>query len=440
MPQSGRWNDEELAAFEAGLTPENLTAIMRSTWTWDDRALRRDLARLLTALRAVGELEPGGDVHRLVRRRALHSAAGFLAAVLGPRVIADSGHATSYSFSDTLVRSPWLAGGPDEERLLAAVGAATLEDGSGAAGFDLAASSSFAARGLAAHALAAAGDQEAGAELLSKIEAGALSATLAAAEASGSWDPALVRTRASLDGSQWFLDGREVLRPARRHRQRPARRRSQHGWSLAVRRRSGSRRTDRHRDADHRSHAPAGAGPARRRARRAGRHRGCGRQADGADPGPGDDVAGRGAGPRDPPLSRAGCRCPERDGPAGRRRRSDGTPSSGSRPRSPASCGSTPAGCADDAAEGGVAAAMAHIACSETFTAVAGATLQLVGRSRGRRGRRGRRAPPPGTVVRPPVRRTGALLRAAPRADGHLTPAVSAGMTRWSVPRVSTSP
>ena len=69
MPQSGRWNDEELAAFEAGLTPENLTAIMRSTWTWDDRALRRDLARLLTALRAVGELEPGGDVHRLVRRR-----------------------------------------------------------------------------------------------------------------------------------------------------------------------------------------------------------------------------------------------------------------------------------------------------------------------------------------------------------------------------------
>ena len=91
---------------------------MRSTWTWDDRALRRDLARLLTTLRAVGELEPGGDVHRLVRRRALHSAAGFLAAVLGPRVIADSGHATSYSFSDTLGRSPWLVGGPDEELLL----------------------------------------------------------------------------------------------------------------------------------------------------------------------------------------------------------------------------------------------------------------------------------------------------------------------------------
>ena len=102
MTQAGRWNDDELAAFEAGLTPENLSAIMRSTWTWDDRALRRDLARLLTALRAVRELDTGGDVHRLVRRRTLQAAAVFLAAVLGPRVIADAGHATSYSFADTL--------------------------------------------------------------------------------------------------------------------------------------------------------------------------------------------------------------------------------------------------------------------------------------------------------------------------------------------------
>ena len=60
MSESGRWSDEELTAFEAGLTPENLSAIMRSTWTWDDRALRRDLARLLTVLRAVRELDDGG--------------------------------------------------------------------------------------------------------------------------------------------------------------------------------------------------------------------------------------------------------------------------------------------------------------------------------------------------------------------------------------------
>jgi alkylation response protein AidB-like acyl-CoA dehydrogenase len=213
MPQPGSWNDDELAAFEAGLTAENLTAIMRSTWTWDDRALRRDLARLLTLLRAVGELEPGSDVHRLVRSRALHSASGFLAAVLGPRVVADSGHATSYSFSETLVRSPWLVGGRDEERLLESVGATLPEDGRGAAGLDLAASPGFASRGLAAHALAASGDQVAGAELLSKIEAGALSATLAAAEASGSWDPALVRTRATPTGPQWLLEGEKYFVP-----------------------------------------------------------------------------------------------------------------------------------------------------------------------------------------------------------------------------------
>jgi len=212
MTQPGRWNDEELSAFEAGLTPENLTAIMRSTWTWDDRALRRDLARLVTALQAVGELEPSSDLHRLVRRRTLHAASGFLAAVLGPRVVADTGHRTSFSFSDTLVRSPWLIGGDDEERLLRAVGAATTHPATDPVPFELDSPSRFASS-LAAHALSASGDRGAGAEYLSKIEAGALSATLAAAEGSGSWDPALVRTRATLEGPQWVLDGEKFFVP-----------------------------------------------------------------------------------------------------------------------------------------------------------------------------------------------------------------------------------
>ena len=212
MTQPGRWNDEELSAFEAGLTPANLTAIMRSTWTWDDRALRRDLARLLTALRAVGELEPGGDLHRLVRRRTLRAASGFLAAVLGPRVVADAGHQASFSFSDTLIRSPWLVGGDEDERLLRTVGAATTPPATDPARFELDSSSRFACA-LAAHALTASGDQGAGAEYLSKIEAGALSATLAAAEGSGSWDPALVRTRATLEGPQWVLDGEKFFVP-----------------------------------------------------------------------------------------------------------------------------------------------------------------------------------------------------------------------------------
>ena len=378
MPQSGRWNDEELAAFEAGLTPENLTAIMRSTWTWDDRALRRDLARLLTTLRAVGELEPGGDVHGLVRRRALHSAAGFLAAVLGPRVIADSGHATSYSFSETLGRSPWLVGGPDEELLLTAVGAATLQDGSEAAGFDLAASPSFASRGLAAHALTAAGDQDAGAELLSKIEAGALSATLAAAEASGSWDPALVRTRASLEGSQWFLEGEKYFVP---HADTASVllvvARSTAGPSLFAVEAAAPGLTvtamptidpTRPLSRVRLSGVPAvlvgteGAGGrlmartldlattwlAEEQVQGTRRCLELAAAALGAADEPSGDAARRYAELRvQAEVARVLWQHARR--------------------------------LADDAAEGGVAAAMAHIACSETFTAVAGATLQLVG-------------------------------------------------------------
>src|SRR4029450_6351032 len=68
---TARWTADELAAFQAGLTPQSLSAIMRSSWTWDDRALRRDLSRLLTGLTAVRELDPGGDVHRVVRGRTL---------------------------------------------------------------------------------------------------------------------------------------------------------------------------------------------------------------------------------------------------------------------------------------------------------------------------------------------------------------------------------
>ncbi len=33
----------EQQTFADALDPETLSALMRSTWTWDDRALRRDL-------------------------------------------------------------------------------------------------------------------------------------------------------------------------------------------------------------------------------------------------------------------------------------------------------------------------------------------------------------------------------------------------------------
>jgi alkylation response protein AidB-like acyl-CoA dehydrogenase len=206
---TARWTADELTAFQAGLTPQSLSAIMRSTWTWDDRALRRDLSRLLTGLTAVRELDTGGDLRRLVRGRTLQAAAVFLAEVLGPRAIADAGQLTS--FSQALVRSPGLAGGEDGV-LVRALGAETVETTTGSTTFDLASSPEFASR-LAAHALSASRDDVTGAQYHAKIEAGALSATLAAAEASGSWDPALVRTRASLHESRWLLDGEKLFVP-----------------------------------------------------------------------------------------------------------------------------------------------------------------------------------------------------------------------------------
>jgi alkylation response protein AidB-like acyl-CoA dehydrogenase len=210
VTKTAPWTEEELAAFEAGLTPQNLSAVMRATWTWDDRALRRDLARVLTALAAVRELSPG-ELQRLARGRALQSAAALLAAVLGPRVTADTGRVATYSFSEALIRSPRLADALEDAAFITALGAETLEtsvDASAAA-----APSLELLLPLAAHALSATGDTGLGAEYLAKIEAGVLAATLAAAEESGAWDPALVRTRASLRGSHWVLDGEKLFVP-----------------------------------------------------------------------------------------------------------------------------------------------------------------------------------------------------------------------------------
>jgi alkylation response protein AidB-like acyl-CoA dehydrogenase len=93
-----------------------------------------------------------------------------------------------------------------------ALGSRALQDPGTTPRFDPASSRDFATA-LTIHALAASGDQAAGAEYLAKIQVDALAATLAAAEASGSWDPALVRTRAVPNGSQWTLDGEKLFVP-----------------------------------------------------------------------------------------------------------------------------------------------------------------------------------------------------------------------------------
>ncbi|ARE37763.1 acyl-CoA dehydrogenase (plasmid) [Rhodococcus sp. BH4] len=66
----------------------------------------------------------------------------------------------------------------------------------------------FASVVLAARALLVSGDDDACAEYLPGIADGTVCATLAAAERDGTWDPALVKTRATKDESgSWTLDG-----------------------------------------------------------------------------------------------------------------------------------------------------------------------------------------------------------------------------------------
>jgi len=81
---------------DALLTAEELSALMRSTWTWDDRALRRDLSELLIRLDAARLVGARGDAVDAVAS-AIHAAAhafasNLVATVLGPKLVADTGN------------------------------------------------------------------------------------------------------------------------------------------------------------------------------------------------------------------------------------------------------------------------------------------------------------------------------------------------------------
>ena len=113
-----------------GLTPERLSALMRATWTWDDRALRRDLAELLAAMMATGHLNarafrrmragvaPGPEmsVAKLMYAQNLTRAARFVSHLLGPRIIADTGEWGTYAWAELLLATPALRilGGTEE--------------------------------------------------------------------------------------------------------------------------------------------------------------------------------------------------------------------------------------------------------------------------------------------------------------------------------------
>jgi alkylation response protein AidB-like acyl-CoA dehydrogenase len=112
------------------LAPQYLSALMRATWTWDDRALRRDLSALIAEAMAVDSLnrsaarkveagQPAGperSVAKLVHGRNLTRAAHFVSDVLGPRIVADNGQWGTFAWADLLLASPAtrILGGTEE--------------------------------------------------------------------------------------------------------------------------------------------------------------------------------------------------------------------------------------------------------------------------------------------------------------------------------------
>ncbi|MET8515886.1 acyl-CoA dehydrogenase family protein [Streptomyces sp. NPDC005077] len=114
----------------AALSPDRLSALMRATWTWDDRALRARLAELLVdamatehlnmrALRKLrGGVAPGPEmsVSKLMYGQNLTRVAHFISDTLGPSVIADTGQWGTYAWSELLLATPALRilGGTEE--------------------------------------------------------------------------------------------------------------------------------------------------------------------------------------------------------------------------------------------------------------------------------------------------------------------------------------
>ncbi|MGH3674328.1 MAG: acyl-CoA dehydrogenase family protein [Mycobacterium sp.] len=112
------------------LTPQFLSALMRATWTWDDRALRRDLGTVLAEAMAVASLNrsavrktengqpmgPERSIAKLIHARNITRSAHFAAEVLGPRIIADDGQWGTFAWSELLLASPALRilGGTEE--------------------------------------------------------------------------------------------------------------------------------------------------------------------------------------------------------------------------------------------------------------------------------------------------------------------------------------
>jgi hypothetical protein len=211
---------------------------MRSTWTWDDRALRRDLSSLLVDIAAARGDIADDAIAATLRARNLTTGAHFVASLLGPHLLVDAGSPLRSEFvgaaSDPAsfdrlasiaraeVRSRAIdylratSDGvhyPDASTWLAL--ATGDEGGLGTAmrayGYSLSNAPLLSNVGLAWQSLRALGAD--GTQYRERIERGQIRATLAAAEQSGSWDAALVRTKAQPDTIGWRLSGVKLFVP-----------------------------------------------------------------------------------------------------------------------------------------------------------------------------------------------------------------------------------
>lgn len=225
--------------FEDALTPSTLAALMRSTWTWDDRALRRDLSALLVELSAARGGFTENAIRAALRARGLASGARFVANVLGPHLIADvdsplrgqflsaatdlaildraasDSRSNVESLAESYLRTiPETINYPEESSWLSTAtsdGADGLGEAMRGYGYTLSTAPLLGNVALAWQTLRLLGAEGAG--YAKRIAGGDLRGTLAVAERSGSWDPALVRTKADPTTNGWTLTGAKHFVP-----------------------------------------------------------------------------------------------------------------------------------------------------------------------------------------------------------------------------------
>jgi alkylation response protein AidB-like acyl-CoA dehydrogenase len=239
MPIDNRLSDAR--DIDALLTADSLSALMRSTWTWDDRALRRDLSDLLVRVNAANLVGAHGGIDESIsaalRAQARSVASGFVATLLGPKLVADAGNSLRARFLDLAIgtvhfgkrayaaRKAVRAASDDYfsahtegvdypaesawSALVSKEGTVGLGAAMRAHGRGLEKSSFFASKALAWQAVSAVQRCDAAAHYADRIQADELTATLAAAEDTGSWDPALVTTRAEMTDGEWSISGRK---------------------------------------------------------------------------------------------------------------------------------------------------------------------------------------------------------------------------------------